>query len=58
MPFYLITNDNQYRAEGVFIAPWHLALSEQGEKSKVPESSGFIFICEDTGKTYKETGYH
>jgi hypothetical protein len=23
---------------------------------KVPESNGFIFIYEDTGKTYKETG--
>ena len=30
--------------------------SEQEEKSKAPESSGFIFIHEDTGKTYKETG--
>ena len=39
---------------------WHqyivIALYEQGEKSKVPESSGFIFIHEDTGKAYKETG--
>ena len=37
--------------EGVFIAPWHLVTYE-----KVPKGSGFIFIHEDTGKTYKETG--
>ena len=54
MPFYLITNDNQYRAEGVFIAPWHLALSEQGEKSKVPESSGFFSYMKILGKPIKK----
>ena len=33
-----------------------LLIRSKGKKSKVPESSGFIFISEDTGKTYKETG--
>jgi hypothetical protein len=32
-----------------------LLLMRKGEKSKVPDGSGFIFIYEDTGKTYKET---
>ena len=33
-----------------------LLIRSKGKKSKVPESIEFIFICEDTGKTYKETG--